>query len=383
MTPTRVLIAGGGVAGLETVLALRELAGPLVTVTLLSPEPEFAYKAPSVGESFSVAHGRRFSLAEIAEDLAVEMVQDGLSEVLPEEHRVRLASGAERDYESLVLTTGARQRPAYPSATTYAGDEASRKELSGLLADLEGGYVKRIAFVMPQAPSWQLPLYELAVMTAREAWDQSIEGMQITVVTPEDAPLAAFGTNAAQSVAQLLESENITWVGSSYPEVGKSTVIIEPGARRLDVDRVVSLPALEGPAVPGVPADEAGFYPIDEYGRVTGVADVYAAGDGANFPIKQGGLATQQADAVAGAIAAAAGAPIEPEPFRPVLRGMLLTGGEKRYLRHAVSGGGGGGEVSDQAPWWPPSKIAGRYLSPYLFGDTRAEPRSASVSTPQ
>jgi len=383
MTSLSVLIAGGGVAGLETVLALRELAGPRVTVTLLAPEPDFAYRAPSVGESFSLAHGRRFELAEIAEDVGFELVVDGLAQVSPDEHRVRLAGGDELSYDALVLTMGARQRPAYPAALTYAGDEASRQALSGLLADLEGGYVKRIAFVAPTSPSWQLPLYELAVMTAREAWDQGIDTMQISFVTPEDQPLAAFGTNAARSVAQMLEAERITFVGSTYPDVQERVVLMEPGTRRLEVDRVVSLPTLDGPRTPGVPSDEAGFHPVDEFGRVAGAADVYAAGDGANFPIKQGGLATQQADAVAGIIAAGAGAPTEPVPFRPVLRGMLLTGGDQLYLRHAVAGGGGEGDVSDQAPWWPPTKISGRYLSPYLFGNGQGDSRSAPIDFPR
>ena len=98
---------------------------------------------------------------------------------------------------------------------------------------------------------------------------------------------------------------------------------------------------------------------------------VYAAGDGTNFPIKQGGLATQQADAVAEAIAAEVGAPVEPEPFRPVLRGLLLTGGDDRFLRHAVAGGGGEGEVAAHTLWWPPTKIAGRYLAAYCSAATR------------
>jgi sulfide:quinone oxidoreductase len=368
-----VLIAGGGVAGLEAVLALRELAGTRVAITLLSPEPEFAYRAPSVGESFSAGHGRRFPLDRIAEDLGFDLVHDGLAEVFVDEHSVRASAGAVHEYDALVIAMGARQRSAYPNAMTYAGDDASREALSGLLADLEGGYVKRIAFVVPHGPCWQLPLYELALMTAREAWDQGIDEMQITVVSPEDAPLAAFGINAAQSVVERLESEGIAFVGSTYPEVRERAVILQPGGRRLEVDRVISLPALEGPRVAGVPADETGFLPTDHYGRVTGAADVYAAGDGTDFPIKQGGLATQQADVVAGMIAATAGAPVEPAPFRPVLRGMLLTGGDKLFLRHAVAGGDGGGqaEVSDESLWWP-MKIAGRYLSPYLLRDAEA-----------
>jgi sulfide:quinone oxidoreductase len=288
MTPISVLIAGGGVAGLETVLALRELAGPRVAITMLAPEPDFMYRAPSVGESFSVGHGRRFSLSSIAEDLGFELVADGLAAVKPDEHRAVLASGEERPYDALVLALGARQKPAYPAATTYAGDRAGRDALSGLLADLEGGYVKRIAFVMPHGPSWQLPLYELAIMTAREAWDQGIDGMQISLITAEDAPLAAFGANASRSVAEMLEAEGITFIGSSHVDVRPRAIVLDPGARRLEVDRVVTLPALEGPRVPGVPADDAGFHPIDEHGRVAGVPDVYAAGRRRELPHQAG-----------------------------------------------------------------------------------------------
>ena len=36
-------------------------------------------------------------------------------------------------------------------------------------------------------------------------------------------------------------------------------------------------------------------------------------------------------------------------------------------MRHSIAGGGGEGEVSGRTLWWPPTKIAGRYLSGYLF----------------
>jgi sulfide:quinone oxidoreductase len=96
------------------------------------------------------------------------------------------------------------------------------------------------------------------------------------------------------------------------------------------------------------------------------VDDVYAAGDAANFPVKQGGLACQQADAAAHMIAARAGAPIQPEPFRPVLRGKLLTGHGAEYLRASLHGGDGESEASEFHLWWPPTKISGRYLSIWL-----------------
>ena len=66
---------------------------------------------------------------------------------------------------------------------------------------------------------------------------------------------------------------------------------------------------------------------------MSGCAGVYAAGDATTFPLHQGGLAAQQADAAAESIAASLGAIAEAEPFRPVLRGVLLTGGAPLYLR--------------------------------------------------
>jgi sulfide:quinone oxidoreductase len=84
-------------------------------------------------------------------------------------------------------------------------------------------------------------------------------------------------------------------------------------------------------------------------------------------PLKQGGLATQQADAAASAIAAWAGAPVRPEPYRPVLRAVLLTGDAPRFLRHGRAEAGMPASLAaEEAPWWPPHKIAGRELAPYL-----------------
>jgi hypothetical protein len=107
---------------------------------------------------------------------------------------------------------------------------------------------------------------------------------------------------------------------------------------------------------------------VDEHSRVSGLADVYAAGDGTTFPVKQGGIATQQADAAAEAIAARVGAAVTPSPIRPTLRGRLLTGIAPIYLRAQIAGTGDSFEVAANPLWWPPSKIAGRYLAPYLAG---------------
>jgi sulfide:quinone oxidoreductase len=127
------------------------------------------------------------------------------------------------------------------------------------------------------------------------------------------------------------------------------------------------VPRLVGPSLRGIPSGRGGFIHTDAHGRVPGLDGVFAAGDATTFPVKQGGLAAQQADAVAEAIAASAGVDIDPQPFRPVLRGTLLTGGPTRYLRADISGAAGDDSiVSGEAIWWPPNKLCGRYLARYL-----------------
>ena len=133
----------------------------------------------------------------------------------------------------------------------------------------------------------------------------------------------------------------------------------------VDADQVVALPRMRGPGLAGLPHDEQGFIPIDRHARVRGVDDVFAAGDATDFPIKQGGLAAQQADAAAEMIAAWARAPVQPHPFEPILRGLLLTGDTPRFLR-ASPVRGGDSAVGHDALWWPPAKIVGRYLAPFL-----------------
>jgi sulfide:quinone oxidoreductase len=378
-TTPHVLIAGGGVAAIETLLALRDLAGDRVSVTLVAPEASFTYRPMTVAQPFHLGHAREYALADIAAEFQAAFIHDGVAEVRAEEHTVRCVSGRDLSYGYLVLAIGAKAGPSFPHAITF-GDDPSEERLHGMLADLEQGYLQRVAFVVPGEAAWTLPLYELALMTARQAWSMGMDRVRFTLVSPEDRPLAMFGIPASEAIAELLEEHAIDFVGSSYPSVGRGFVIADPGGRRIEADRIVALPTLDGRRLAGVPADGDGFIPVDAHGRVPSVSGVYAAGDGTNFPIKQGGLATQQADAVAEAIAAEVGAAVDPEPFRPVLRGLLLTGGDERYLRNAVAGGGGEGELAARTLWWPPTKIAGRYLSGYLFG--RDEARSLEAARP-
>jgi sulfide:quinone oxidoreductase len=129
----------------------------------------------------------------------------------------------------------------------------------------------------------------------------------------------------------------------------------------------VTVPVLTGPSIGGLPYDSAGFLCVDANGRVAGVPGVFAAGDVTDFGIKQGGIACQQADAAADAIAALAGIPIEPRPFAPTLRGVLVTQRDRLWLKRDL--GHRGGVDGESSLDWPLTKFVGRELSRLLDED--------------
>lgn len=368
----RVVIAGGGIAGLETALALGELAPERTAVTVLAPNSEFVDRAMTVREPFGYARAGRYPLATIVEEAGAELLTDELAWVDPARRVTHTAGGREIPYDALVLAMGARMSPRYEHAITI-DDRNLDETLHGLIQDLEGGYIASLAFLAPGRMAWPLPLYELALMTSGRAFDADV-ALSTTIVTPEDSPLAIFGAAASATVSERLRGARIDTVCSAYAEVPRSgEVVINPGDRHLRVDRVIALPELYGPGVRGIPLAEHGFIRVDAHGAVLDLERVYAAGDVTDFPVKQGSIGAQQADAVAQAVAALAGAAVTPEPFQPVIHGMLLTDEQPLYLSARITGGHGySSNATEEAPAAAPKKLAARYLTPCLDRLSRA-----------
>jgi sulfide:quinone oxidoreductase len=360
--PLRVLVAGGGVAGLETLLALRHLAGERVERTLLTPEAEFAYRPMAVAEPFARGSARRHRLDAIAHDLGAKLVSGMLAEVDDDTRSVRTRAGERLTYDALVVAVGATSEPAFPHVVTWT-PESDPEVFGGLLRDIEEGYTKHVGFVIPFGVAWPLPAYELALMTAWEAHSMGIDGLRVTVYTPESAPLEMFGAAATAALLEDLAAAQVdVHTDARVTRDATGHMVVEPGGAPVAAERIVTLPRAVGPRLAGVANDLRGFIRCDAHGKVYGSATVWAAGDAIAFAIKQGGLAAQQADAAAEAIAARAGADLEPQPFHPVLRGVLLTGRGQAWMRN----GDGHSAAQRHALFWPPTKIAGRYLSPYL-----------------
>jgi len=358
----RVVIAGGGVAALEAALALQDLAPELADVEIVAPEEEFVYRPLAVAEPFLAGEVKRFPLASLVESAGASLRPTKVTAVDPGARLVVTEEGT-IPYDALLLALGARSLEAVPGALAFRGPQDSQA-LAALLDDALAGEVRQIVFAVPAGVTWPLPLYELALLTRETLIDRVALNVTVTLVTPEEAPLGIFGTAGAAAMRELLEARGIGLRTHVAPIGFEDGVLRLAPEGRIEADRVVASPRLQGPAVPGVIADWHGFVPTDLHGRVGSEVDVYAAGDLTQFPIKQGGIATQQADAAAQAIAAQLGAEIEPKPFRPVLRGLLLTGMAPRYLRSET--GTAHAEVDTEPLWWPPDKIVGHYLAPFL-----------------
>ncbi len=382
---SRVAICGGGVAAVEALLALREMLAIRPHIDLIAPNRRFVYEPMAVAEPFGLARTRLFDLKQITEALGAELHVGALAEVDGAERCVVLATGMRLPYDAAIIAVGARRSAWLDGAMSFRGAEDT-DAFAGLLSRLEQGVISSLAFASPPGASWTLPLYELALLTSSRLAERGIADVELTVVTPEPDPLGMFGPGASRMLRTQLSDRGIRLrTGSSAERLASGRLELSSG-EPLTVDEVVALPRLEGPRVHGLPVDAEGFILVDDHCRVNGLPDVYAAGDGTAFAIKQGGIATQQADVAAESIAAALGAPLQPAPFEPVLRGLLLTGVAPIYLR--AGGGRENGEVAADSLWWPPTKVAGHYLGPYLARtsrlgyDSSLEDRPATAGDP-
>jgi sulfide:quinone oxidoreductase len=329
MTPPEVLVAGGGLAALELVLGLRELAGDRVHVTIVSSEPDFVLRPRLATSALGATEPLRRPLAGLT---GAEVVLGSLTAVEP--HRIVLRSGDTLAFDTLVLATGVETLPAFDGAI-HVGDPDAGRALETLREEVREGVVRDVAFAATSTTGWLLGLYEAALLTAAAG------DARVALITPEERLLEPFGPTASAAVERAVRDAGIE-------------LLRAPHERALSAERLVAAPLLRGRRIDGVPAGEPyRLIETDEFCRVPGLAGVYAIGDITAYPVKQGAVACAQADAAAEDIAAAYGAPLEPAPFTPELRATLLTGRGEPIL---LNGGQG------------PDKLPGRRLAPVLAG---------------
>jgi pyruvate/2-oxoglutarate dehydrogenase complex dihydrolipoamide dehydrogenase (E3) component len=151
------------------------------------------------------------------------------------------------------------------------------------------------------------------------AYDMSVD-VQTTIIQPDPSPLDLLGDRAVSAIGAELDRAGIAVVPAE--EIGierdhRTGVVLHPSGQRLEVDRVLAMPILRGRAIRGIPEDKYRLVPIDAFCHVADLDRVWAVGDCTSCPLKSGGVSAEQADVVAGDIAAFAGADVEPRSFDP------------------------------------------------------------------
>lgn len=349
-------------------LALRELAGDLVELELLSPEHHFWYRPLSVAEPFEHVRTPSFELGQIAAAAGAAFTPGSLVALDADAHVAHTSRGTELPYDVLVIACGTRAFEALDGALTFRGPSDSER-FHELLGEIERGEASRVVFVLPHGAGWSLPLYELALLTAAHIKRKGVAGVELDLVTHEPAPLSLFGPDASAAVSALLRERGIALHPDVRPLSFADGWLELDDERTLAADRIVALPRLEGHRIAGLPHDGHGFVEVDRHGRVEELDDVYATGDITTFPVKQGGTSAMHADVTAHAIAQLAGADIPDAEPELLAYAVLLTGREPMYLRADLTAGHEQATTLASDPlFWPPSKIAARYLAPFLAG---------------
>ena len=215
---SKVLIAGGGVAGLEAALALRDLAGGLVDVELVSPETDFVYRPLAVAEPFRAGEARRFPLHRLAEEAGAELTRAAVRSVDAERRMVVTADGTALRYDALLLALGARPVPAVPGALTFRGP-GDEESFAAVLHDARAGRIEDLVFALPAGSWWPLPLYELALLSAVHLADAGASSVELSVVTTEERPLQLFGTAANNSAVSGPWTVSWYWLVEDRPPI--------------------------------------------------------------------------------------------------------------------------------------------------------------------
>ena len=141
-------------------------------------------------------------------------------------------SGEELPYDALLIAVGGRLVMPFEHVTVF-DDEHADEGYHGLVQDVEEGYTRSVVLIIPEGHAWLLPVYELALMTAERAVSMGEEGLGISIVTPESAPLAALGEAASSAVGELLERARVRVYPNARPRVPAAQhVLVEPGRPR-------------------------------------------------------------------------------------------------------------------------------------------------------
>ena len=310
----KVVVLGGGFAGLESAYYLKWRLKNKVDITIVSDRPNFLFKPNTIYIPFGMEPEKlMFPLDKTAAKAGVKFKLARAEEIDPTSKIVRTSEG-DISYDFLVVATGAKMRPEEipgmqeNAQTIFTPAEMLklRAAYNALLENAKAGQQQTVRFLVPPNNKCSGPLYEMVFML--DTWlrrNKVRDRVAINYATFEKGYIQAFGPRLNVHVEEEFAKRGIHGdkehvIASIAADHARFT-----NGAELPHDLLVSFPPYAA-ATPfaGLPMDDRGFIATEMASRqVVGFPDIYAAGDTGDFPVKQAFLAFLQGDAVAESLA--------------------------------------------------------------------------------
>ncbi len=277
----KVLVLGGGFAGMETATYLAHAAPDKADITVVSQEDEFLFRPNTIYIPFGLDPKKlKFPLGPALGKKHMGFVHGVVRDVDLDRRLVgiekREGGTAELAYDYLVLSLGARMRPTeVPGLEQYAHTPWTPAEMARLgegfqsLVDRgRAGERTKALFLIPPQNKCSGPLYELVLMF--DTWlrrKHARDWITLSYTTFESTFIQAFGPKVHGVVAEEFKRRGIDghneWV---VDRVEDSRVFFKNGEEKA-FDLLASFPPYIGNPPPGdFPVDDRGFLLTEDLG---------------------------------------------------------------------------------------------------------------------
>lgn len=310
-----IVVVGGGFAGLEALRHLHKRLGDQTRLTLVSDRDSFVFRPYLSYLPFGLNPDQiQIDLSDFTTANRVDFIKAQAKALDPVNHTLLTTDGV-LSFDFLVVATGAKMKEAYlPGVRDHAyalWRETDMVLLRGaferLLRDAEQGATREVIFMAAPGCSWAGPLYESAFMLDTWlTWKAVRAHIRLHVVTPEERLLAPLGAALHDALVAEFERRHIRLHQPALVRSVDDQAVVCRNNERIPFNVLIDAPDYEAPFAWGaLPTDERGFLKtILPTRQVQGYPNIYAVGDGSDFPVKQAYLALLQADAAAEHLAA-------------------------------------------------------------------------------